>query len=77
MKASEETEITEIKKVISYFLPESDVIMFGSWARGDYHISSDFDFLIITKETLDDRLRLHFQALTENLLPKSIFLLIS
>jgi predicted nucleotidyltransferase len=63
MKASEETEIMEIKKVISYFLPESDVIMFGSRARGDNYINSDFDLLIITNETLYDRLRLHFQAL--------------
>jgi predicted nucleotidyltransferase len=67
---SEESKITEIKKIISCFLPESEVILFGSRARGDNQINSDYDILVITKDHLDDLQRLHFQALIRKSLAK-------
>ena len=54
MMASEGTNINEIKKVISFYLPEADIIMFGSRARGDNQISSDYDFLIISIDHAPD-----------------------
>ncbi len=68
--ASEGSKITEIKKVISFYLPDSEVIMFGSRARGDNQLNSDYDFLIISKDPLDDHQRLHFQALIRKSLAK-------
>ena len=74
MMASEGTNINEIKKVISFYLPEADIIMFGSRARGDNQLSSDYDFLIISKDTLDDQQRLHFQALIRKSLAEKFIL---
>jgi len=70
MMVSEGSRIAEIKKVISSFLPESEVIMFGSRARGDNQPNSDYDLLVISKKNLDDRQRLHFQALIRKILAK-------
>jgi uncharacterized protein len=41
-----------IKKCVNELLPESQVILFGSRARKDSSVSSDYDFLVITKELL-------------------------
>lgn len=68
--ASEGSKIAEIKKVISNYLPDSDVIMFGSRARGDNRLNSDYDLLIISEDLLDDHQRLHFQALIRKSLAK-------
>lgn len=40
-----------IKEVANRILPNSKILLFGSRARKDN--SSDYDFLIITKETID------------------------
>jgi predicted nucleotidyltransferase len=74
MMVSEVNKITEIKKVISNFLPESEVIMFGSRARGDNQINSDYDFLVVSKDPIDDHQRLHFQALIRKSLAKMCIL---
>jgi len=54
--------ITEIKSAVNFFLPGSEVIMFGSRARGEASPGSDFDILIIALELIDDRQRLDMQA---------------
>jgi len=41
-----------IKKCVNELLPESRLVLFGSRARRDNSSSSDYDFLIITKELL-------------------------
>lgn len=50
-----------VKKQILLIDPLATVILFGSRARGDAEIESDWDFLILTQETdtdlLSDRLR--------------------
>ena len=63
MMLSGGSKIEEIKKVIRFFLPESEVILFGSRARGDNRLNSDYDLLIISKDSLDNHQRLYFQAL--------------
>ena len=45
LTASENT----IKMVVQSFLPQSKIILFGSRAKGNYHIDSDYDLLIITE----------------------------
>ena len=63
MMMSAVSNIAKIKKIISNFLPESEVILFGSRARGDHQPNSDYDILVISKNSLDNHQRLHFQAL--------------
>ena len=42
-----------IKKSVNELLPDSRVILFGSRARKENSASSDYDFLVITKNVLD------------------------
>ncbi len=56
MNKKKKPSIKEIKEEIVRCLHElgvnvSKVILFGSMAKGDYTKYSDYDFLIITKET--------------------------
>lgn len=44
-----------IKDLVSRIIPGSKVLLFGSRARKDNCNESDYDFLIITKETIDIR----------------------
>ncbi len=44
-----------IKETASKFLPGCKILLFGSRARKDFDSDSDYDFLIITKDTLDIR----------------------
>ena len=41
-----------IKKCVNELIPESRLVLFGSRARMDNSSSSDYDFLVITKELL-------------------------
>lgn len=40
-----------IKSTVLSFLPNAKVLLFGSMARGDFNADSDYDVLVITKET--------------------------
>lgn len=44
-----------IKKIANRIIPDSKILLFGSRARRDNSIDSDYDFLVITKETIDIR----------------------
>ncbi len=44
-----------IIEITNRILPNSKIILFGSRARKDNSNDSDYDFLIITKETIDIR----------------------
>jgi predicted nucleotidyltransferase len=44
-----------IKSTANKFLPNCRVLLFGSRARKDNTNDSDYDFLVITRETLDIR----------------------
>ena len=42
-----------IRETVFKLLPESKVLLFGSRARKDFDSDSDYDFLVITQQTLD------------------------
>lgn len=44
-----------IREIANRILPDSRVLLFGSRARKDNSNDSDYDFLVITKETIDIR----------------------
>jgi len=66
--------IAEIKSIAKFFLPGSEVILFGSRARGEESPGSDYDFLIISREPLSDRQRLTLQARIRKSLAQKLIL---
>ncbi len=44
-----------IREIADRILPNSKILLFGSRARENYSNDSDYDFLVITKETIDIR----------------------
>ena len=74
MMPVEENTINEIKNVVNEFVPGSELIMFGSRARGEDIPSSDYDLLVIARDPLTDRQRLHFQAQIRKALAKKLIL---
>ncbi len=64
-------QLHEIKNTIQQFLPDASVLLFGSRARGDEKLQSDFDLLIITGAVMDLRQKMQYekkirQSLTES-----------
>lgn len=49
-KQIDENIITEAAQRLSEAAPGADIILFGSYARGDYHEESDLDFLVVEPE---------------------------
>ena len=72
--STDKNTITLIKEVISSYLPGAELIMFGSRARGEESLSSDYDLLVIARDPLTDRQRLHFQAQIRKALAKKLIL---
>lgn len=50
---NDSNSLSIIKDIASKILPDCRIILFGSRARKDNTIDSDYDFLVITKETID------------------------
>ena len=48
----------EIKKTAHEFLPDAEVLLFGSHARNEASSESDYDILLITKKQLSPREKL-------------------
>ncbi len=44
----------KVKEIIKSIDPKAQVILFGSRARGDNNSSSDWDFLILTSQRVDE-----------------------
>ena len=44
-----------IRQATHRFIPNSRILLFGSRARMDNSLDSDYDFLVITNETIDIR----------------------
>ena len=57
-----------IKKSANELFPNSRILLFGSRTRPDYSDSSDYDFLIITKDTID----IHKKRFCKSLLRKKL-----
>jgi predicted nucleotidyltransferase len=60
-----------IKEESEKLIPNGEIILFGSRARGDATISSDYDFLIVTKDAIPDPQKLKIKALLRKQLAKN------
>lgn len=47
--------IDKIKLIVHQYLPEAQVLLFGSRARNDFKIDSDYDVLLIINQTLSPK----------------------
>ena len=55
-------EILEnIKLTVNSFLPGSQVLLFGSRARGQEHADSDYDLLVVTTDTFGPREKMSWE----------------
>ena len=52
-----------IKATTGRFLPGSRILLFGSRAGKNFNLASDFDFLVITSETMDIRKKRMLKAM--------------
>ena len=50
-----------IKSMVNSFLPNAQVLLFGSRARGESTIDSDYDLLVITRETYAPRVKMNWE----------------
>ncbi len=46
----------QVKAAVAEIDAEAEVILFGSRARGDFRADSDWDFLVLVSQPLDDAL---------------------
>ena len=51
-----------IKSMVNSFLPNAQVLLFGSRARGDSAIDSDYDLLVITQDTFTPRVKMNWES---------------
>ncbi len=56
-------DLDNIKENIQSILPDSQIILFGSYARGDYDKKSDYDILVIVKENLSTKDKRYYASL--------------
>ena len=59
-----------IRETASRFIPGSKVLLFGSRARRDNNDDSDYDFLVITRDTIDIRKKRALKSLMRKELAK-------
>lgn len=55
----------QVKESVKRIDPEARVILFGSKARGDYKKDSDWDFLILTSQNVNEKVK---RLIRENLI---------
>jgi len=51
-----------IKSIVNSFLPNAQVLLFGSRARGESTVDSDYDLLVITKEMFEPRAKMNWES---------------
>ncbi len=51
-----------IRKTVQAYLPGSRILLFGSHARGDQDLHSDYDLLIITPETFTPEEKIYWNS---------------
>jgi len=60
---TKEQILSEIKRLVQLQEPTADIILYGSYARGDYKSDSDMDILILVDKdniTRDDQKRISY-----------------
>lgn len=62
--------ISIIKDSTFRLLPDSRILLFGSRARQDFEVESDYDFLIITKNTIDIQTKRNYKSILRKELAK-------
>ncbi len=61
-----------IKVIIQSFLPQAKIILFGSRARGDFNVNSDYDVLIVTPGNLSEKEKLNLKSSIRKSLIKAL-----
>ena len=51
-----------IKSLVNSFLPDAQILLFGSRARGEFSLDSDYDLLVVTKETYAPRTKMNWES---------------
>ena len=51
-----------IKSIVNSLLPNAQVLLFGSRARGESTIDSDYDLLVVTQETFAPRTKMNWES---------------
>ena len=59
LKENERQAIVELKEPILKRYPDTEIILFGSKARGDSSDESDIDVLVLLDTNVDDHVRLY------------------
>lgn len=54
-------QLNQIKNTIQQFLPDATVLLFGSRARGEEKLQSDFDLLIITGVVMSHHEKMQYE----------------
>ena len=49
--------VSSVKRKIAEIDPEAKIILFGSRARNDFKVDSDWDFLVLTKKRITRELK--------------------
>jgi uncharacterized protein len=61
-----------IKKTILSYIPDARILLFGSRAKGNYDIESDYDLLVITPNILSHHERLNWSSKLHKVIVKAI-----
>jgi predicted nucleotidyltransferase len=67
-----ETIYNKIRETVQFCLPGSRVLLFGSRARGEQDVHSDFDLLIITPSTFSPQEKIEWSSRLDRAIVKAI-----
>ena len=67
---SKDKNIETIKQLAEKSFSDCKILLFGSRARGEHKIDSDYDIILVTKETLPPKEKIKFRTLFRNVLAK-------
>jgi predicted nucleotidyltransferase len=51
-----------IKSIVNSYLPNAQVLLFGSQARGESTVDSDYDLLVVTREAFPPRVKMNWES---------------
>jgi predicted nucleotidyltransferase len=62
----------KIRETVQFYLPGSRVLLFGSRARGEQDVHSDFDLLIVTPLTFTPQEKIEWSSRLDRAIVKAI-----